>query len=210
MDIYEQIQKARIMPLVTLDDPGQARIIGEALTECGLPVVEVTFRTDAAEEAIRIFKQEFPHILVGAGTVLCEEMADKAIRAGAAFILAPGINPEIVKYCQRRSVPVFPGCMTPTDLDMALRLGVDVVKIFPFVPMGGLSILKAMSAPFGKLRFVVTGGINNNNLKEFLEYEKIISCGGSWLINKKRLQEKDVEGLIADIKETMACLPAEN
>lgn len=207
MDVYERIQKARIMPLVSLESAGQARLIGKALMACGLPVVEVTFRTEAAKEALVIFKEEFPEILLGAGTVLTQDMADKAIEAGADFVLAPGINPDIVRYCQERQIPVFPGCMTPTDLDTAYRLGVEKVKIFPVVPMGGLALLKAISAPFGKMRFVVTGGINNENLEEFLGYDKILSCGGSWLISPQRLRDNDLEGLKSDIMIAMNCLP---
>lgn len=204
--ILEKIREYGVMPLVTLDDPKEAYILGQALTECSLPIVEITFRSDAAEEAIRILRNTFPGMLVGAGTVLEPDTAERAVKAGAQFVLAPGLNPEMTEYCLAEEVPVFPGCMTPTDLEQAQNLGLGAVKIFPFVPMGGLPMLKAISAPFGKMEFLVTGGINNENLASSLAFSKIAACGGSWLIDKERLKEKDIQGLKQEINQTLAAM----
>ena len=152
--VYQRIQEYGIIPLVTLENAQDALLLGQALMECGLPIVEITFRTKAAEEAIKILKKEYPGILVGAGTVLTKETAKIAIQAGAEFILSPGINPEVIQYCQNQNVLPFPGCMTPTDLELAQRLGLKCVKIFPAVPMGGLTMLKAISAPFPEMKYL--------------------------------------------------------
>lgn len=202
-NVIEKIKNLRIMPLVTLDKAEHAITLGKALIKANLPIVEVTFRTDSAQEAIKILTEQFPEILVGAGTILNIDMANCAIEAGASFILSPGLDSEVVTYCQRKDVVIMPGCMTPTDLSIAKKLGLKTVKIFPITQIGGLSILKSISAPFGDMNFVATGGINDDNLSQYLSYEKIISCGGSWMIKKERLEKGDVEGIVNDIKNSM-------
>ncbi len=204
--VLNKIREYGIMPLVTLKKAEYARLIGQALTKCCLPVAEVTFRTDQAEDAIRILSEEFPNILVGAGTVLNPEMAERAIRAGASFILAPGLNPEMVQYCQEKKVPVFPGCMTPSELEQAKRLGLKAVKYFPMAQAGGVPTLKSISAPFGDLEFLATGGVNDGNIAEYLSFSKIMSCGGSWMIREQRLLDNDLEGLIQDINKSIASM----
>ena len=203
MDVEKRIEECKIMPLVTLETPESAMILGEALTECGLNIVEVTFRTDAAVGAIKLLTENFPNLLVGAGTVLTVEMVDQAINAGAKFILAPGFNKEVVAYCIEKEIPVYPGCMTPSEIDMAYCMGLRTVKIFPFAQIGGLPTLKAIAAPYKMMRFVVTGGINNDNLSEAINYDKIISCGGSWLIDKSKLKAGDKEGIKKDIETAL-------
>ena len=203
MDIEKKIEEYKIMPLVTLETAETAEVLGEALTECGLNIVEVTFRSDAAVGAIKILTEKFPDLLVGAGTVLTTKMVDEALEAGAKFILSPGFNREVVAYCQEKEIPVYPGCMTPTEIDMAYSMGLRTVKIFPFVPMGGVATLKAIAAPYKMMQFVVTGGIKNSNLAETLAYEKIISCGGRWLIDNSKLKAGDKEGIKEDIRKTM-------
>lgn len=203
MDIEKKIEEYKIMPLVTLETAETAEVLGEALTECGLNIAEVTFRSDAAVGAIKILTEKFPDLLVGAGTVLTTKMVDEALEAGAKFILSPGFNREVVAYCQEKEIPVYPGCMTPTEIDMAYSMGLRTVKIFPFVPMGGVATLKAIAAPYKMMQFVVTGGIQNSNLAETLAYEKIISCGGSWLIDNSKLKTGDKEGIKEDIRKTM-------
>lgn len=205
-EIERSIQNYRIMPLVTLERAEQAELLGKVLTECGLNIVEVTFRSEVAAEGIRILTDKFPQILTGAGTVLTIEQARSAIDAGAKFLLAPGLNPEIVRFCQERQIPFYPGCMTPTELDSAYRMGLHTVKIFPFAAMGGLPMLKAMAAPFGKMRFIVTGGIHNENLAEILAYDRILACGGSWLIDQKKLAAGDAEGMKTDILNAVKCV----
>ena len=182
--VLTEISKLGIVPVVALDDAKDARPLAQALCAGGLPVAEVTFRTAAAEESIRIMASEFPDMLIGAGTVLTCEQVDKAVNAGAKFIVSPGLNPTVVKYCVDRNIPVTPGCSSPSDIERALELGLEVVKFFPAEAAGGLKMIKAMSAPYGKVKFMPTGGINASNLKDYLDFKKIIACGGSWMVDK--------------------------
>ena len=182
--ILEQFQKLGIIPVVVIDDAKDAVPLAKALCEGGLPVAEVTFRTDAAEEAIRLMSEAYPEMLVGAGTVLTTEQVDRAVAAGAKFIVSPGLNPKVVKYCQEKNVPITPGTARPTDIEMALELGLEVVKFFPAEQNGGLPMIKAMAAPYTKVKFMPTGGINAKNLKSYLDFDKIIACGGSWMVPK--------------------------
>ena len=182
--IFEQFSKIGIIPVVVLDDPKDAAELGKALCENGLPCAEVTFRTAAAEETIRVMAREFPDMLVGAGTVLTKEQVDRAINAGAKFIVSPGLNPKLVQYCLDRSIPITPGTQTPSEMEQALELGLKVVKFFPAEPAGGLNMIKAVAAPYVDLKFMPTGGINAKNVRDYLAYNKIIACGGSWMVKK--------------------------
>ncbi|MBQ3395287.1 MAG: bifunctional 4-hydroxy-2-oxoglutarate aldolase/2-dehydro-3-deoxy-phosphogluconate aldolase [Synergistaceae bacterium] len=184
MMIFEQFSKIGIIPVVVLDDPKDAASLAKALCENGLPCAEVTFRTAAAEESIRIMSKEFPDMLVGAGTVLTKEQVDRAIDAGAKFIVSPGLNPKIVQYCLDKSIPITPGTQTPSEMEQALELGLKVVKFFPAEPAGGLAMIKAVAAPYVDLKFMPTGGINAKNVRDYLAYNKIIACGGSWMVKK--------------------------
>jgi len=193
--ILEQFQKLGIIPVVVIDDAKDAVPLAKALCEGGLPVAEVTFRTDAAEEAIRQMAEAYPEMLVGAGTVLTTEQVDRAVAAGAKFIVSPGLNPKVVKYCQEKNVPITPGTARPTDIEMALELGLDVVKFFPAEQNGGLAMIKAMAAPYTKVKFMPTGGINAKNLKSYLDFDKIIACGGSWMVPKDLVAAGDFEAI---------------
>lgn len=181
-EVLEQIQKIGIVPVVVLDDAKDAKPLAKALCEGGLPCAEVTFRTAAAEESIRIMAQEFPQMLVGAGTVLTTEQVDRAVSAGAKFIVSPGLNPEVVKYCISKDIPVTPGTSNPSDIEMALSLGLEVVKFFPAEAAGGLNMIKSMAAPYTNVKFMPTGGINAANINSYLAFDKIIACGGSWMV----------------------------
>lgn len=183
-EVLVQFQKLGIIPVVVIDDAKDAVPLAKALCEGGLPVAEVTFRTEAAEEAIRLMAEACPEMLVGAGTVLTTEQVDRAVAAGAKFIVSPGLNPKVVKYCQEKNVPITPGTARPTDIEMALELGLEVVKFFPAEQNGGLPMIKAMAAPYTKVKFMPTGGINAKNLKSYLDFDKIIACGGSWMVPK--------------------------
>lgn len=183
-EVLEKIQKIGIVPVVVLDDAKDALPLAKALCEGGLPCAEVTFRTAAAEESIRIMAKEFPEMLVGAGTVLTTEQVDRAVNAGAKFIVSPGLNPTVVKYCVDRGIPVTPGTSNPSDVEMALSLGLEVVKFFPAEAAGGLEMIKAMSAPYTTIKFMPTGGINAKNLNSYLAFDKILACGGSWMVKK--------------------------
>lgn len=182
-EIISQFQKLGIIPVVKIDNAKDAVPLAKALCEGGLPVAEVTFRTDAAEEAIRLISEAYPEMLVGAGTVLTTEQVDRAVAAGAKFIVSPGLNPKVVKHCQEKNVPITPGTSSPTDIEMALELGLDVVKFFPAEASGGLAKIKAMAAPYTKVKFMPTGGINAKNLQSYLDFPKIVACGGSWMVS---------------------------
>ncbi|MCR5742551.1 MAG: bifunctional 4-hydroxy-2-oxoglutarate aldolase/2-dehydro-3-deoxy-phosphogluconate aldolase [Lachnospiraceae bacterium] len=180
--VLEQFGKIGIIPVVVLDDAKDAEPLGKALMEGGLPCAEVTFRTAAAEESIRIMAEKFPDMLVGAGTVLTIEQVDRAVNAGAKFIVSPGINPKVVEYCVKKGIPVTPGTCNPTNVETALEFGLDVVKFFPAEPAGGLKYIKAIAAPYVGMKFMPTGGINAENVKDYLKYDRILACGGSWMV----------------------------
>lgn len=181
-EILEQIHELGIVPVVVLNDAKDAAPLAKALCDGGLPCAEVTFRTAAAEASIRIMTEQFPEMLVGAGTVLTKDQVDRAVSAGAKFIVSPGLNPEIVKYCVDKGILITPGCANPSDVEQALTYGLDVVKFFPAEPAGGLKMIKAMAAPYVGVKFMPTGGINRNNVREYLAYDRILACGGSWMV----------------------------
>ena len=180
--VLEQFGKIGIVPVVVLDDAKDAEPLAEALCKGGLPCAEVTFRTAAAEEAIRLISRKYPEMLVGAGTVLTTGQVERAVAAGARFIVSPGLNPKVVQYCIDRKIPVVPGTQTPSEMEQALDMGLDVVKFFPAEPAGGLKMIKAVAAPYTTLKFMPTGGINLNNAEEYLQYDRILACGGSWMV----------------------------
>lgn len=181
-DTLKQIGATGIVPVVVLNKVADAEPLAEALIKGGLPCAEVTFRTDAAEESIRVISKKFPDMFVGAGTVLTTEQVDRAIGAGAKFIVSPGLNPKVVEYCIKKGYPITPGIMTPTELEVALGFGLDVVKFFPAENAGGLKMIKAMSAPYTMMKFMPTGGINATNVRDYLACDKILACGGSWMV----------------------------
>lgn len=189
-DLLEKIEKVGIVPVVTIEDIENAVPLAKALCEGGLPCAEVTFRTEVAKEAIYEMLKVYPNMIVGAGTVLNIEQVDESINAGAKFIVSPGLNPKVVKYCLDKSITIIPGCSNPSDIENAIELGLEVVKFFPAEAVGGLNMIKAMSAPYGNIKFMPTGGINLNNLNNYLEFEKVIACGGTWLANQKLMKEK--------------------
>lgn len=191
--VLEQIQKLGIVPVVVLNDVCEAEPVARALCAGGLPVAEVTFRTDAAEESIRVMTQKFPQMLVGAGTVLTIEQVDRAVNAGAKFIVSPGFNPKVVQYCLDNNIPVCPGCSTPSDMEKALEMGLDTVKFFPAEQSGGINAIKAMAAPYVNLKFMPTGGINAKNINDYLAFDRIIACGGSWMVSGSLVKNKEFD-----------------
>ena len=204
--ILEKIQKIGIVPVVVLDDPKDAAPLAEALCKGGLPCAEVTFRTAAAEESIRIMTERFPDMLVGAGTVLTIEQADRARAAGARFIVSPGLNPAVVRHCMEIGIPVIPGTATPSDVEAAMGLGLYVVKFFPAEQAGGIAMIKAMSAPYTQMKFMPTGGVNPQNLNTYLASDKVLACGGSWMVKKELIasgQFDKIRQLTKEAVETM-------
>ena len=180
--IFEKIENLGIVPVVKIMDAEDAVKLGKALVKGGLPIAEITFRTDAAEEAISKLHTELPEILLGAGTVLTVDQVKKAVSAGAEFIVAPGFNPDVVDYCIANKIPVVPGVNSPTQIEMALKRDLRVLKFFPAEASGGLPMLKSMSAPYGNLKFIPTGGVNTANINTYLESDKVIACGGTWMV----------------------------
>ncbi len=193
--VLEEISKIGIVPVIALDDVKDAEPLAKALIEGGLPCAEVTFRTKAAEESIKIMSSKFPELLVGAGTVLTIEQADKAVAAGAKFIVSPGFNPKVVKHCIEKDIPVTPGCSSPSDVEQAIELGLEVVKFFPAEAAGGLNMIKSMAAPYVNMKFMPTGGINEKNVTSYLDFDKVIACGGSWMVNKDMVKAGDFESI---------------
>lgn len=180
--VAEKIAGFGVVPVVVLEDVKDAAPLAKALVEGGLPCAEVTFRTAAAEESIRVMTTEYPDMFVGAGTVLTIEQVDRAVAAGAKFIVSPGFDHEIVDYCLEKEIPVFPGCITPSEVAQAVKRGLKVVKFFPAEQFGGVATIKAMAAPYVGLKFMPTGGVSAKNLESYLSCDKIIACGGSWMV----------------------------
>lgn len=204
--VLEQISKIGIVPVVKIDNAADALPLAKALCAGGLPCAEVTFRTSAAAEAIKIMTDNFPSMCVGAGTVLNAEQVDAAVAAGAKFIVSPGLNPRTVKYCVEKNIPITPGTSSPSDIEQAIELGLDVVKFFPAEQSGGLAKIKAMAAPYVNMKFMPTGGVNAKNLTSYLDFPKIIACGGSWMVNKDMIAAKDWAGITALTKEAVATM----
>jgi 2-dehydro-3-deoxyphosphogluconate aldolase/(4S)-4-hydroxy-2-oxoglutarate aldolase len=190
-NILKEVELKKIVPVVKLDKAADARPLAEALCAGGLPVAEITFRTEAAEESIRIIAKEFPDMLVGAGTVVNEEQAKRAIDAGAKFIVSPGFSSKVTEYALKNNLMIFPGICTPTELMMALEYDLPVMKFFPAKQYGGLDTINALAAPFPSVRFMPTGGINQSNILDFLASKKIIACGGSWMASDKLINSGD-------------------
>ena len=183
-DMMKLIGKYKLVPVVVLEDAKDAVSLAKSLIEGGLPCAEVTFRTAAAEESIRKMTEAFPEMLVGAGTVLTTEQVDRAVAAGAKFIVSPGFNPRIVDYCLDKGIPMIPGCCTPSDIEQALERGLEVVKFFPAEAAGGVPMLKALAGPYRNVRFMPTGGIGPVNLKNYLALPAVLACGGSWMVKE--------------------------
>ncbi len=205
--IAEQFYNYGVVPVVVLEDAKDALPLAKALTEGGLPCAEVTFRTNAAEESIKRMCEEYPDMLVGAGTVLTTEQVGRALSAGAKFIVSPGFDPKVVDHCLERGIPVFPGCVTPSEVAQAVRRGMNVLKFFPAEQAGGVAMIKAIAAPYTTVKFMPTGGIHAKNLGDYLSCDKVICCGGSWMV-KGDLISKGEFGKIRELAEEAAVMVA--
>jgi 2-dehydro-3-deoxyphosphogluconate aldolase/(4S)-4-hydroxy-2-oxoglutarate aldolase len=184
-EILETLGHLGVVPVVKIKQADEAVPLGNALIAGGLPCAEITFRTGAAEEAIRRIASELPEVVIGAGTVLSVEQAEKAVAAGARYIVSPGFDPKVVDWCLTHDVAVTPGVATPTEINMALDKGLKILKFFPAEALGGLKTLKALAAPYGDVKFIPTGGINSKNLADYLSLPAVHACGGSWLVTSK-------------------------
>ena len=201
--ILEQISNIGLVPVIKIDDAEKAVPLVRALKKGGIPVAEVTFRTACAAEAIRKIADAEPDVLVGAGTIISVEQAKAAVEAGAKYIISPGFDAEVVKWCIDNNVPITPGCSDASDVSVAAKMGLEVVKFFPAEAAGGLKVLKALSGPFPNMKFIPTGGIGPDNLGSYLAFKKIIACGGSWMVPGDMLDNNDWDGITALAREAI-------
>jgi 2-dehydro-3-deoxyphosphogluconate aldolase/(4S)-4-hydroxy-2-oxoglutarate aldolase len=201
-DILKQFEQMRVIPVVAIENAQDADPLADTLIEGGLPCAEITFRTAAAIDAMRAMARR-KDILVGAGTVLKVDQVKAAVDVGARFMVSPGFNPKVVGYCVQNSIPITPGISTPSDIEAALDLGVDVLKFFPAEAFGGLKTLKAMSGPYGSVRFVPTGGIYPGNLVEYLQFAKTLACGGTWIAKAALITEGKFDQILNNAKEAV-------
>jgi len=202
-EMMKELYSIGLIPVIKIENPDDAVPLAKALIDGGLPAAEITFRTACAAEAIKNITEAYPEMLVGAGTVLTTEQVDAAIAAGSKFIVSPGLNPKVVSYCLSKGVPMLPGCSNPSDVEVALELGLKTVKFFPAEAVGGLKMLKAMAAPYGQLTFMPTGGINADNLLDYLKFNKIVACGGSFMVKDELVKEKKWDEITALTKDAV-------
>lgn len=192
--IEQRLREIKIVPVIAINDVAQSVPLAKVLVENGLPCAEVTFRTDAAAESIRQMRQAYPELLIGAGTVLTTAQVDQAIDAGADFIVSPGLNPTTVKYCQQRGIAIIPGVNNPSLVEQAMELGLRTLKFFPAEPSGGVSMLKALTAVY-PVNFMPTGGVNPNNLANYLALNSVVACGGTWMVPTDLMDKGDWAGI---------------
>ena len=202
--LEERFYDYAVVPVVVLNNADDAVPLADALIKGGLPCAEVTFRTEAAEESIRRICESFPDMLVGAGTVLTTEQVDRAHKAGAKFIVSPGFDPEIIDYCISIGLPVLPGCITPSEIAQAVKRGLSVVKFFPAEQSGGVAMIKAMAAPYSMIKFMPTGGISTKNLADYLSCDKILCCGGSWMVKEDLIRSGSFDRITDMTREATA------
>ncbi len=189
----QKIFQLGVIPVVAIDDAKDAAALGQALIAGGLPCAEITFRTAAAAESIRTLAEKFPEMLVGAGTVLTVDQAQQAVDGGAKFLVTPGFDEEVVAFSLSQGIPIYPGVATPTEINMALKMGLATLKFFPAEALGGLQTLKAIAGPYAQVRFIPTGGIDFQNLPDYLKSPFVVACGGSWLVTKAMIANGDFE-----------------
>ncbi|MFU2089401.1 bifunctional 4-hydroxy-2-oxoglutarate aldolase/2-dehydro-3-deoxy-phosphogluconate aldolase [Avibacterium avium] len=202
--IIEKLREFKVIPVIALDNAQDILPLAETLAKNGLPVVEITFRSAAAEEAIRLIRQHNPNILIAAGTVLTSEQVVQAKNAGADCIVTPGFNPKIVKLCQELDIPVMPGVNNPMSIEAALELGVTAVKFFPAEASGGVKMIKALLGPYAQLQIMPTGGISVNNIKDYLAIPNVVACGGSWFVEKSLINSHNWEEIGRLVREAVA------
>lgn len=191
--VLERINQYGILPVVVLEQEKDAAPLAEALVEGGLPAAEITFRTEAAAGAIKKIKEAFPQMLVGAGTIFRCDQVNRAIEAGAEFIVSPGLNTKTVDYCIKQGITMLPGCANASDIELAMEYGLKAVKFFPAEPAGGITMIKALAAPYRDMLYMPTGGINETNMAEYLKFSKVLAVGGSWMVNNSLIEQGNFE-----------------
>ena len=204
--MLDKLSLAGLVPVIKVEDARDAVPLCAALKRGGLPVAEITFRTPAAEEAIRLVHEALPDVLLGAGTVLNTAQADAAWKAGAGYLVTPGMNPEVLRHALEKGYPILPGCSSPSDIEAALEMGIRMVKFFPAEALGGLDAVKALAGPYGDMRFVPTGGVNEKNVAAYLRHPKVAACGGSWMVPQDAIEKKDwarIQSLAAEAVQLM-------
>ncbi len=204
MNALDTLRRVRVLPVIVLERAGDAVPLADALAAGGMPIAEVTFRTDAAVESIRRIATERPDVLVGAGTVLSPEQAQQAVDAGAQFIVSPGLNPAVVTYCQKIGVPIYPGVCTPTEIEQARSLGLRVVKFFPAEVVGGAKFIEAIGGVYRDVEFIPTGGIRRDMVARYMATGRVIACGGSWMAPAAWLQAGEFDKVRAEVEATVA------
>ncbi|MBW2368738.1 MAG: bifunctional 4-hydroxy-2-oxoglutarate aldolase/2-dehydro-3-deoxy-phosphogluconate aldolase [Deltaproteobacteria bacterium] len=200
--VMDELHNHRLIPVIAIHDAKNADPLADSLALGGLPCAEITFRTEAAADAISAMAAK-GNILVGAGTVLKIDQAKAAVDAGARFIVSPGFNPKVVRYCLDNDIAVTPGVCTPTEIEQALDFGLEVLKFFPAESFGGLKTLKAMSAPYGMTKFIPTGGIGPKNVLDYLKFDKVWACGGSWMVKSDMIAEQNFEEISRLVREAV-------
>lgn len=203
-DIKQQIKALKIIPVIAIDNVEDIIPLGKVLVENGLPVAEITFRSDAAEEAIRLLRESQPEMLIGAGTVLNRAQVIAAKEAGATFIVSPGFNPNTVRACQELGIEIIPGVNNPSAVEAALEMGLTTMKFFPAEPSGGISMVKSLLAPYTDLELMPTGGIKPSNVNDYLAIPRVIACGGTWMVDKSLIENGEWEELARLTREAVA------
>ena len=205
-NLIKQMEELSVIPVIKIDNADDASPLAAALKKGGLCAAEVTFRTSAAEQAIKNIAKDYPDFLIIAGTVLTTEQADKAMAAGASAIVSPGLNPEVVKHCLQKGYPIIPGVCTPSEVEQGLALGLEYLKFFPAEAAGGVKMISAMAAPYTKVKFMPTGGINTKNIADYLNCKAVFACGGSWMVPSDKIKNgefDEIEKLTAEAVKTV-------
>jgi len=209
MDIIEKIEELKLVPVIVVENPQNILTLGKILMKAGLPIAEITFRTKAAAEALSVLKKKFSNMLVGAGTILKIDQVKAAVNSDADFIITPGFNPKIVDYCLENKILIIPGVNTPTMVEWALDRGITVLKFFPANLSGGTEMLKSLAGPYPEVRFIPTGGINSENLIEYLKLNNVIACGGSWIVKKELISSGNFEEIKILTENVMSMIRSE-
>jgi 2-dehydro-3-deoxyphosphogluconate aldolase/(4S)-4-hydroxy-2-oxoglutarate aldolase len=209
MEVFKEIEKLKLVPVVIIENSKDAVPLGQALLKAELPIIEVTFRTDAAEASIADLTNEIPNLLIGAGTILTTDHVKKAVNAGAKFMVTPGFNPKVVDYCVKKKIPIIPGLNTPSMIEWGLDRGLKIFKFFPADLSGGTKMLEILTGPYPEVKFVPTGGINNETLIKYLKLKNVIACGGSWIVKKELISSQNFEEITKLTKDAVSLIKSE-